>query len=243
MPTALVTGASRGIGRAIAERFGRDGLDVVVNYRKSESAANSTVNTIRSSGVKTAAIQADVSQPAEVDYLIQETLERFGGIDHVVNNAGINQHVNTMELSISDFDNMTNVNLRSVFTVTKAALEPLQKSEMDTPSILNLTSILAFSGAPHECHYAATKAGIMGLTRSHAQEFAPDIRVNAIAPGFIRTDMTDYLDPKEEDQRKAAIPLHRFGRPEDVAETAAFLRDARFVTGEVIHVNGGELIR
>lgn len=244
MPAVLVTGSSRGIGRGIAERFASDGYDVAVNYRSSEEAATEVVKAIEGMGRAAVAIQADVSDPVAAADLVDRAVAELGGLDHVINNAGINQHVFTDELSPEEFGRMLEVNLTSVFTVTKAAVPHLRESEdVPGPSVTNLASILAFTGAAYEPHYAAAKGGVVSLTRSHADEFAPEIRVNALAPGFIVTDMTDYLTPEEEERKRGKIPLDRFGYPKDVADAAAFLRDAEFVTGEVLHVNGGELMQ
>ena len=244
MPTAVVTGASRGIGRAVAIRFAADGYDVTVNYRNSESAAHDVVETIENETDQSAiAVQADVADPAAVEACIDETVDAFGSVDHVVNNAGINQHRYTPELSPEAFQRLLNINVTGPFTVTKAALPHLEESTVaDGPSVINLSSRLAHSGADSEPHYATAKVGIIGLTKSHALEFGPTIRVNAIAPGFIETDMTDATTSEEEKERKRqnVIPVGRLGKPEDVGQAAAYLRDASFVTGETLNVNGGQ---
>lgn len=243
MPTTLVTGASRGIGRAIAERFGSEGYDVAVNYRTSEDRAAEVVDRIESDGRRAVALQADVSDPEQATDLVERANSELGGLDHVVNNAGINQHKHTPGLSPEEFNRMLDVNVQGTFTVSKAALPYLRDSAVDErASIINLSSILAFSGAAFEPHYATSKMGVIALTRSHAEEFAPEIRVNALAPGHIQTDMTDWLPADQEAEKLAEIPVERFGDPEDVAQAASYLRDASFVTGETIHVNGGELM-
>lgn len=243
MSTALVTGASRGIGRAIAVRFATDGYDVAVNYRSSESAASDVVETIETETDRTArAVQADISDPSAVEACVDETVDAFGSIDHVVNNAGVNQHLYTPELTSDAFQRLLRINTAGTHTVTKAALPYLRESTVsDGPSVINLSSRLAFAGAAYEPHYAASKAGIVGLTKSHAREFAPTIRVNAIAPGYIETDMTDatITEAEKERKRREEIPVGRLGQPEDVGQAAAYLRDAPFVTGETLHVNGG----
>jgi len=245
MPTALVTGSSRGIGRAIALRYAADGYDVVVNYVSSEQAARTVATLVREEADQEAiAVRADVGDPDAAADLVEAAVAEFGRLDHVVNNAGIDQHVFTEDLSPEDFDHVMDVNVNGTFAVTKAALPHLRESDVEpTPSVVNISSILAHEGAPIECHYAASKAGIVGLTKSHALDFAPDVRVNAIAPGHIETDMTSDRSEAEEREQRDAIPLGIFGRPADVAEAAAFLRDARFVTGETLEVNGGELMR
>lgn len=244
MPSALITGSSRGIGRAVAEQFAEDGYDVVVNYRSSERAAEDVVDSIKAGGKTAVAVQADVSVPEEAAVLVEEAARVLGGLDHVVNNAGINQHKYTPSLTPEEFDRMLTVNVNSAFGVNKAAVPHLSESRVEEgPSITSLSSILGFTGAAHECHYAASKSGIIGLTRSHAAEFAPNVRVNAVAPGHIVTDMTRGLSSEEERQKREEIPLDRFGAPEDIAHAVAYLRDAEFVTGETIHVNGGETMR
>jgi 3-oxoacyl-[acyl-carrier protein] reductase len=225
-------------------RFGSEGYDVAVNYRTSEDRAAEVVDAIESEGGSAVAIRANVGDADDASALVERASEALNGLDHVVNNAGINQHKHTDELTVAEFERMMRVNVRSAFTVSKAALPRLVDSSVEEgPSILNLASILAFTGAAHECHYSASKMAVVGLTRSHAEEFAPEVRVNALAPGHIVTDMTDWLSSDEEETKLRDIPLDRFGYPEDVAQAASFLRDASFVTGEVIHLNGGEEMR
>ncbi|GAA0513954.1 3-oxoacyl-[acyl-carrier protein] reductase [Halorubrum aquaticum] len=241
MPAAVVTGSSRGIGRGIALRFAEDGYDVAVNYHTSEDAAESVAAEVRDRGQEAVVVGADVSDPDAAARLVETAADAFGGVDHVVNNAGIDQHVYTENLDPADFDRVMDVNVNSAFNTTKAALPYLRDSE-DGPSVTNVSSILAHTGAPIECHYAASKGALVSLTRSHAGDFAPDVRVNAIAPGHIETDMTGDRTPEEEREQLAAIPVDRYGQPADIAEAAAYLRDAGFVTGETLNVNGGELM-
>ena len=242
MGSVIVTGSSRGIGRATAVRFARDGFDVAVNYHTNESAARQTARSVREHGQDVVVVGADVSAMESARRLVDTAADAFGGIDHVVNNAGIDQHVYTAELSPSDFDHVTDVNVNSAFNVTKAALPHLQSSD-DDPSVTNISSILAYTGAPVECHYAASKGALISLTKSHAGDFAPQIRVNAVAPGHIETDMTANRSPEEKREEREQIPVDRFGQPEDIADAVAYLRDAGFVTGETLNVNGGELMR
>ncbi|MEF8862307.1 MAG: SDR family oxidoreductase, partial [Haloarculaceae archaeon] len=162
--------------------------------------------------------------------------------DHLVNNAGIDQHVYTEDLGSDDFDRVMDVNVNSAFNTTKAAL-PYLRDSADGPSVANVSSILAHTGAPIECHYASSKGALLSLTRSHARDFAPDIRVNCVAPGHVETDMTDDRTPEEKREELAAIPVERFGRPEEIADAVAYLREAGFVTGETLNVNGGEDMR
>ncbi|WP_458209242.1 SDR family NAD(P)-dependent oxidoreductase [Haladaptatus sp. NG-SE-30] len=245
MGIALITGASRGLGRAIAHRFAYDGYDVAVNYHQSEEKAMAVVETIEREMEQNAIpVQADVSEPADAATLVERTIDEFGGLDHVVNNAGIDQHVYTADLSPDDFDHVMDVNVNGAFNVTKEALTSLRQSSVaEGPSVTNISSILAYTGAPIECHYAASKSALIGLTKSHAEDFAPNIRVNAIAPGHIETDMTADRTPEEAAEEREQIPLDRFGQPAEIADAAAYLRDATFVTGETLNVNGGELMR
>jgi NAD(P)-dependent dehydrogenase (short-subunit alcohol dehydrogenase family) len=244
MPTAVVTGSSRGIGRAVALRFAADGYDVAVNYHTSDEAAEDVAEAIRDAGQEAVVVGADVSEPDEAERLVETAAEAFGGVDHLVNNAGIDQHVYTEALSPEDFDRVMDVNVNSAFNCTKAALPHLRDSDMAAGStVTNVSSILAYTGAAIECHYAGSKGALLSLTKSHARDFAPDVRVNAVAPGHVETEMTSDRSPEEKEEELAAIPLGEYGQPEDVAQAVAYLRDARWVTGETLNVNGGELMR
>ncbi|PSP72418.1 short-chain dehydrogenase [Halobacteriales archaeon QS_3_64_16] len=251
MPAAIVTGSSRGIGRAIALRFAQDGYDLCINYVSNREAAEEVATGVRETGQEAIVVGADVSDPEAAKDLVEHTVEAFGGVVHLVNNAGIDQHVYTENLEPGDFDHVIDTNVNGAFNVTKAALPHLREAGTETegpftpstPSVANVSSILAYTGAPIECHYAASKAGLLGLTKSHARDFAPEIRVNAIAPGHVETDMTADRTPEEAEEERAAIPLGRFGRPAEIANAAAYLRDATFITGETLNVNGGELMR
>jgi 3-oxoacyl-[acyl-carrier protein] reductase len=242
MPAALVTGSSRGIGRAIATRFARDGYDVAVNYHTNEEAAADTAEAVRDHGREATVVGADVSDPDAAARLVETAVEAFDGLDHVVNNAGIDQHVYTADLSPAEFDHVMDVNVNGAFAVTKAALSALRDADGD-PAVTNVSSILAYTGAPVECHYASSKGALVSLTKSHAGDFAPGIRVNAVAPGHVETDMTADRTEAERREEREEVPLGRFGRPAEIADAVAYLRDATFVTGETLHVNGGELMR
>jgi NAD(P)-dependent dehydrogenase (short-subunit alcohol dehydrogenase family) len=255
MPSAVVTGSSRGIGRAIALRFARDGYDVAVNYHTSDAAAERVAERAREQGVDAIAVGADVADPDAASRLVDRAADAFGGVTHLVNNAGIDQHVYTEDLSPEDFDRVTDTNVNSAFNCTKAALPHLHAAADrggdengdgapdSGPSVTNVSSILAYTGAAVECHYAASKGALLSLTKSHARDFAPEIRVNAVAPGHVETDMTSDRSEAEKAEELAAIPRGRYGQPEDIAEAVAYLRDAGFVTGETLNVNGGELMR
>ena len=242
MPAAIVTGSSRGLGRATALRFAADGYDVAVNYHTSKEQAKQVADAVRDRGQQAVVVGADVSDPDAAKRLVAETAAAFDRVDHLVNNAGIDQHVYTENLDPADFDRVMDVNVNSAFTVTKATLPHLRESD-DDPSVTNVSSILAHTGAPIECHYAASKGALVSLTRSHARDFAPDIRVNAVAPGHVETDMTADRTPEEKAEELEAIPVDRYGQPEDIAQAVAYLRDATFVTGETLNVNGGEDMR
>jgi NAD(P)-dependent dehydrogenase (short-subunit alcohol dehydrogenase family) len=241
MPAAIVTGSSRGIGRGIAERYAADGYDIVVNYHTSEADAEETAERVRDAGQEAVVVGADVSEPEAAERLVDRCVEAFGGVDQLVNNAGIDQHVFTENLGPADFDRVMDVNVNSAFNVTKAALSHLWAS--DDASIVNISSILAYTGAPVEVHYASSKGALISLTKSHAADFAPAVRVNAVAPGHIETDMVSDRTEEELAEEIAQIPVGRIGQVEDIADGCAYLRDAGFVTGETLNVNGGELMR
>jgi 3-oxoacyl-[acyl-carrier protein] reductase len=241
VPAAVITGSSRGIGRGTALRFAEDGYDVAVNYHTSADRAAEVADAVRERGAEATVVGADVSDPDAAARLVGTAADELGGIDHVVNNAGIDQHVPTAELSPADFDRVMDVNVNGAFHVTKFALSHLRESG-DDPSITYVASMLAHTGASIEPHYAASKAALVALARSHADDFAPEIRVNAVSPGHVETDMTGDRTAAEERAARERIPRDRFGQPADVADAVAYLRDAGFVTGETLQVNGGELM-
>jgi NAD(P)-dependent dehydrogenase (short-subunit alcohol dehydrogenase family) len=245
MPAAVVTGSSRGIGRAVAVRFARDGYDVAINYRTNERAAEETAAEIAAeTDRETVVVRADVADVADAERLVDRAVDAFGGVAHVVNNAGIEESCPTEELSTADFDRLVDVNVNSAYAVTRAALPALRRAtDPSGPSIVNVASRIAFTGAAEEAHYVASKAGVVGLTRSHALEFAPDVRVNAVAPGKIDTDMNAHHSPADRRHKSRSIPLGRYGTAAEVADAVAYLRDATYVTGETVHVNGGETMR
>jgi 3-oxoacyl-[acyl-carrier protein] reductase len=237
---ALVTGASRGIGRAIALELARQGAKVAVNYAGSEAKANEVVEEIKNMGGEAFAIQADVSNAEAVDQMVKAVLERFERIDILVNNAGITRDNLLMRMKEEEWDDVININLKGVFNCTKAVTRPMMKQRYGR--IVNIASIVGVSGNPGQANYVAAKAGVIGLTKTAARELASrNITVNAVAPGFITTDMTDRLSEELKAEMLKQIPLARFGEPEDVAKVVSFLVSdaASYMTGQTLHVDGG----
>jgi 3-oxoacyl-[acyl-carrier protein] reductase len=237
---AVVTGSSRGIGKGCAVTLAQYGADVVINYVESQKKAEDTVTAITELGRESFAVKADISKEKDVQLLIEKTVDNFGRIDILINNAGIHQHLKTWELSLSDWERVIAVNLTSVFLCSKEAV--IHMREQGSGTIISISSCVGFSGTDHEIHYASTKAGITGFTKSLALEAAPTVRVNAVAPGFIATDMVlPLLTDDEKKKVEADIPLQRLGEPEDIGEAVAFLASdlAKYITGETLHVNGG----
>ena len=236
--TALVTGGGRGIGRAIALALGDAGAEVVVNYSSSAAAADDVVATITAAGGKAYALQANVSIEEEVDGLIKTVLDRSGRLDVLVNNAGITRDGLLMRMKTSDWQSVIDLNLRGVFLCTRAVARPMLKQK--SGRIINITSVVGLMGNAGQANYAAAKAGVIGLTRSTAKELASrGITVNAVAPGFIATDMTKDLDA---DSILKDIPLGTFGTQEQVAGAVRFLAAdsaAAYITGQVLQVDGG----
>ena len=236
--TALVTGASRGIGRAVALALGEAGAEVVVNYASSPEAAETVVSAIEDTGGQAYALQANVSDEDAVDGLIKTVLERSGRIDVLVNNAGITRDGLLMRMKTDDWQAVINLNLSGVFLCTRADTRPMLKQR--SGRIINITSVVGLMGNAGQANYAAAKAGVVGFTRSTAKEMASrGITVNAVAPGFIATDMTKDL---EAEGVLSAIPLGRFGTPDQVAGTVRFLAAdpaAAYITGQVLQVDGG----
>ena len=236
--TALVTGASRGIGRAVALALAAEGAEVVVNYASSPEAAEAVVAEIQAKGGSAYALKADVSDEASVDDLIKTVLKRSERIDVLVNNAGITRDGLLMRMKTEDWQAVINLNLTGVFLCTRAVTRPMLKQR--SGRIINITSVVGLMGNAGQANYAAAKAGVVGLTRSSAKEMASrGITVNAVAPGFIATDMTKDL---EADAILSAIPLGQFGSPDQVAGAVRFLAAdpaAAYITGQVLQVDGG----
>lgn len=237
---AIVTGASRGIGRASALALAGAGAKVVVNYVGSADKAAAVVAEITAAGGEAIAVQADVSLPEDVTRLLQASLERFGQIDILVNNAGITRDNLLLRMKEEDWDAVINTNLKSVYLTSKAAAKLMMKQR--SGKIINLTSVVGITGNAGQANYAAAKAGVIGFTKSLAKELGSrGINVNAVAPGFIETDMTGKLSQDVQGKMLEAIPLGRMGLPEDIAKTVVFLASdgANYITGQVINVDGG----
>jgi len=239
--TALVTGASRGIGKAVALELAAAGATVAVNYANSNSGADAVVAEITAQGGNAYALQADVSQEEEVNALVEAVIKRSGSLDVLVNNAGITRDGLLMRMKTSDWQAVINLNLTGVFLCTRAVTRPMLKQKRGR--IVNITSVVGLMGNAGQANYAAAKAGVIGFTRSSAKELASrGITVNAVAPGFIATDMTKDL---QAEALLAAIPLGRYGEVAEVAGAVRFLAAdpaAAYITGQVLQVDGGMLM-
>jgi 3-oxoacyl-[acyl-carrier protein] reductase len=237
---ALVTGASRGIGREIALELARLGANVAVNYSGSEAKANEVVDLIKEMGRDAFSVQCDVSNSEAVTSMVKETIERFGKLDILVNNAGITRDNLLMRMKDDEWDDVININLKGVFLTTKAVTRQMMKQR--SGRIINIASIVGVSGNPGQANYVAAKAGVIGLTKTTAKELASrNITVNAIAPGFITTDMTDKLTDEVKAEMLKVIPLARFGEAKNIATVVSFLasEDSAYMTGQTLHVDGG----
>ncbi|BAZ09776.1 3-oxoacyl-[acyl-carrier protein] reductase [Calothrix sp. NIES-4071] len=236
---AIITGASRGIGRASALELSKFGASVVVNYAASNSAADAVVDTITNAGGTGIALKADVSSISEVDALFNTVMEKFGRVDILVNNAGITRDTLLLRMKPEDWQAVIDLNLTGVFYCTRAASKIMLKQR--SGRIVNITSVAGLMGNPGQANYSASKAGVIGFTKSVAKELAPrGITVNAVAPGFITTDMTSELSNTEEILK--FIPLARFGQPEEIAGMVRFLASdpaGAYITGQVFNVDGG----
>ncbi|GIW02370.1 3-oxoacyl-[acyl-carrier-protein] reductase [Roseiflexus sp.] len=237
---AVVTGGSRGIGRAIATTLAAAGATVVVNYQRNAAAAEETVAAITAADGAAISMQADVSAAEEVERLFKTVIERYGTVDILVNNAGITRDTLLLRMKEDDFDAVIDTNLRGVYLCTKAALRPMTKAR--SGRIINITSVVGLIGNAGQSNYAAAKAGIVGFTRAVAREMASrNITVNAVAPGYIETELTAGLGDQVRTAILEAIPLGRLGTPQDVANLVCFLASdaAAYITGQTLTVDGG----
>lgn len=238
--TALVTGASRGIGRAIALALASKGFAVALNYAGSHDAAEAVKKEIEDAGGKAFTVQGDVSKSEDVDRIFKTVKDEFGGLDVLVNNAGINRDALLIRMKESNWDDVIATDLKSDFLTTKAAAAMMMRKRKG--SIINISSVVGIMGNIGQANYAAAKAGVIGLTKACAKEMAArNIRVNAVAPGFIETAMTDGIPEKIRKSMIASIPMGRMGQPEDIARAVCFLAsdDASYITGQVLVVDGG----
>ncbi|WP_018126289.1 3-oxoacyl-[acyl-carrier-protein] reductase [Balneola vulgaris] len=236
----LVTGGSRGIGRSIALRLAEFGADVIITYARSADAANEVVAEMEAKGSKVKAMQADAVNLAQAEEVIASITEEFGKIDVIVNNAGITKDNLILRMTEEQWDDVITTNLKSVFNYSKAAAKPMMRNRGG--SIINISSVVGISGNAGQTNYSASKAGIIGFTKSYAKELASrGIRANVIAPGYILTDMTDQLDEKVLEGIKAETPLGRAGNADEVADAVVFLASdmSTYITGETIRVDGG----
>jgi 3-oxoacyl-[acyl-carrier protein] reductase len=237
---ALVTGASRGIGRAIALRLASEGAKVAINYAGSTAKAEAVKTEIEQNGGEAILVQADVSDSASVDAMVAKVIEAFGQIDILVNNAGITRDGLMMRMKDEDFDAVINTNLKGVFYCTKVVSKLMMKKR--SGRIINMASVVGLMGNAGQTNYAAAKAGVIGFSKSAAKELAArGITVNMVAPGFIATDMTAAMTDKAKEMTLTGIPLKRMGEPEDVANAVLFLAsdNASYITGQTINVDGG----
>lgn len=238
--TAVVTGASRGIGRAIALELAKEGANVVVNYSGSKEKADEVVEEVLKIGKKAIAVQANVADNESVQNLMKTALDEFGSIDILVNNAGITRDNLLMRMKEEEWDEVIQTNLKGVFLCTKAVTRQMMKQR--SGRIINIASVVGVTGNAGQANYTAAKAGVIGLTKTTSRELASrNILVNAVAPGFITTEMTDALPEDIKNSMLSQIPLAKLGKPEHVAKAVVFLAsdDAEYITGQVLHVDGG----
>ncbi len=240
---AVVTGASRGLGRAISEELARGGAKVVVNYSRSKEPAEELVKSIEDEGGEAIAVRADVSDAEQAQSLIDQAIERFNRIDVLVNNAGINIDKTLKKLSVDDWDKVIQVDLNSAFYTVHAVLPHM--TEAGGGKIINMSSFVGEAGNIGQANYAAAKAGLLGFTKTAAKELARSgITVNALCPGFIETDMVASIPEEAQKKLLKTVPLGRFGKPEEIARAARYLvEDGDYITGQALDINGGVYIR
>lgn len=241
--TAVVTGGTRGIGKAIALKLADLGANIVINYRSSGKVVEEVIKEIEDKGVRAIAVQGDVSDFKEAENIVKSAIHTFNSLDILVNNAGITADGLIMRMKEEDFDKVIQVNLKGAFNCIRHTTPYMVKQRYG--KIINISSVVGITGNAGQSNYAAAKAGIIGLTKSTARELAArGINVNAVAPGFIQTDMTEVLSDKVKESSLNNIPLKKFGKPEDVGELVAFLASDKssYITGQVINVDGGMVI-
>ena len=237
---ALITGSSQGIGKAIALKYAKSGANIVINYIGDDTQAKTVANECEALGVKTLIVEADISKSDQVKILFEKTLEEFSRIDILVNNAGITKDSLMMRMTDEAFEQVIDVNLKGTYYCMKQVIKTMMKQR--SGRIINMASVVGITGNAGQVNYSASKAGVIGMTKTMARELAArHITVNAIAPGFIQTDMTDILSEDIKDQLKKQIPLARLGTVDDVANVAVFLAsdEANYITGQVLSIDGG----
>jgi 3-oxoacyl-[acyl-carrier protein] reductase len=237
---ALVTGGGRGIGRALAVRLAEEGANLAISYRSNDAAAGEVAEKVRGAGVEIELFKGDVSSPEDVEALFNGVSDTFGRVDILVNNAGITRDNLMMRMKEEEFDDVLRTNLKGTYLCTRAALRPMVRARWGR--IVNVSSVVGLVGNAGQANYAASKAGIIGFTKSVAREVAQrGITVNAVAPGYVETELTGSLPEKVKEQIREQVPAGRFGEPEEVAEVIAFLvgEEAGYVTGQTIAVDGG----
>lgn len=237
---AVITGASRGIGKSIAIKFAKERANIVINYRNNKEEALKVKKELEQLGSKTLIVKADISELKEAENLIKEAKKEFGQVDILINNAGITKDNLIIRMKEEDFDSVIKTNLKGAFNCLKAVTPIMLKQKYG--KIVNMSSVVGVVGNPGQVNYCASKAGLIGMTKSLAKEIGSrNIMVNAIAPGFIETDMTKVLNEMKRENIISQIPLKKFGRVEDIANVALFLasENSDYITGQVIHVDGG----
>ena len=243
MAVALITGAAKGIGKQIALTLAKNGYDIAINYRTENEELENLKKQIEENNVKCLLVKGDVSNYEDCESFVKETVDNLGSIDVLVNNAGITKDMLLMRMKKEDFEQVIDINLVGTFNVTKNVIPYMMKSR--SGNIVNISSVVGISGNAGQTNYSASKAGIIGFTKSLAKEVASrNIRVNAVAPGFIETSMTDVLKDEIKEEIAKNIPLKRMGKPEDVANVVKFLvsEDSSYITGQVINIDGGMLM-